>query len=284
MKISNVNNVSKLIEDYKVILCDLWGVIHNGVNVFENAHKFLRAAHKKNIPIFFISNAPRPEAVVRRGLTEKLHLDEKYYEFIFTSGDTGAIHINKLKHGKSYFHLGPDKDKDLLDVISIKSHPNYEIADFVLCTGLMDDSFEKPNHYSSIFKEFISHDKEMVCVNPDVTVYRGEQLISCAGGLARLYKEMGGNVKLYGKPYTEIYDYAYQHLINQGVAKNKSEILAIGDSFKTDILGAELFDIDYLFIQSGIHKSEIKHQNDLPKLYKMYVGSEFKELKTSITI
>ena len=164
MKITNVNNVTEFIEDYKVILCDLWGVIHNGMSVYENANKFLDHAHQKNIPVFFISNAPRPESVVRKGLTNKLHLNEKYYEFIFTSGDTGAKHINELKHGESYFHLGPDKDEDLLDTINIKKHSDYEIADFILCTGLMDDSFEKPHHYSGMFEEFISHKKEMVCV------------------------------------------------------------------------------------------------------------------------
>lgn len=284
MKITNVNNVTEFIEDYKVILCDLWGVIHNGMSVYENANKFLDHAHQKNIPVFFISNAPRPESVVGKGLTNKLHLNEKYYEFIFTSGDTGAKHINELKHGESYFHLGPNKDEDLLDTINIKKHSDYEIADFILCTGLMDDSFEKPNHYSGVFEEFISHNKEMVCVNPDEIVYRGEQLISCAGGLAGLYKEMGGKVKLYGKPHNEIYDYAYQYLMENGLVKNKSEILAIGDSFKTDILGAELFNIDYLFIQSGIHKNEIKHQSDLSKLFKMHVGKEIREFKTSKTL
>ena len=124
----------------------------------------------------------------------------------------------------------------------------------------------------------------MVCVNPDEIVYRGEQLISCAGGLASLYKEMGGKVKLYGKPHNEIYDYAYQYLMENELVENKSEILAIGDSFKTDILGAELFNIDYLFIQSGIHKNEIKHLSDLSKLFKMHVGKKIKEFRTLKTL
>tara|TARA_B100001057_G_scaffold11138_1_gene10609 strand:+ start:1262 stop:2116 length:855 start_codon:yes stop_codon:yes gene_type:complete len=284
MKITNVNNASELLHKYKVILCDLWGVIHNGKELFDNANKFLTDAHKIDKPIFFISNAPRPESVVRKGLSNKLKLDEKYYKSIFTSGDTGARHINDFKHGKSYFHLGPDKDKDLLETINIEKHLDYEVADFILCTGLIDDSFEKPSNYATIFEEFISLDKELVCVNPDEIVYRGENKISCAGGLARLYGEMGGNVKLYGKPYNEIYDYAYKSLLDQGIVNGKSDILAIGDSFKTDILGAELFNIDYLFIQAGIHKNEIKNEDDVSKLFDMHVGKKIKELKISIRL
>ena len=181
----------------------LWGVIHNGVSVYENANKFLGHAHKKNISVFFISNAPRPETVVRKGLTNKLHLNEKYYEFIFTSGDTGAKHINELKHGESYFHVGPDKDEDLLDTINIKKNSDYEIADFILCTGLFDDHDNDLNYYRKFLEKQIS--KKLVCTNPDLTVHKGNIEELCAGSVAKVFEELGGKVIYYGKPHKEIY-------------------------------------------------------------------------------
>ena len=130
---------------------------------------------------------------------------------------------------------------------------NFNEADFILTTGLYDDSFETPKDYNDLFNDFIESEKPIVCVNPDEIVYRGVNSIFCAGALGKYYEKLGGKVVYYGKPYVEIYDQAFQDLKNMNNIENKSDILAIGDSIKTDCLGAQNFNLDFVFIMNGIH-------------------------------
>ena len=140
-----------------------------------------------------------------------------------------------------------------------------------MLTGLYDDSRESPKDYSDVFKNFIEREKSVVCVNPDEMAHRGENTIFCAGALGKLYEELGGEVTYYGKPHFEIYDQVLQDLSNSDKIQNKSDILAIGDSLKTDCLGAQKFNLDFIFIMNGVHKDEIsiiKNNEDISKLAK----------------
>mgnify|MGYP003324032445 CR=1 FL=1 len=134
--------------------CDLWGVIHNGVEVFSDAKSYLEAMKENNIDVYLISNAPRPEAVVRNGLINKLNLNPELFKKIYTSGDTGTQYINSKVHGQSYYHLGPEKDYDLLENINIQKTNDIESSEFVVCTGLYNDNDERPEDYKNIFEDF----------------------------------------------------------------------------------------------------------------------------------
>ena len=165
------------------------------------------------IDVYLISNAPRSNHVVQEGLTNKLGLNPDLYKHIYTSGDIGTKFINKKIHGESYFHLGPAKDYDLLENINISKVDNFNEADFILTTGLYDDSFETPKDYNDLFNDFIESEKPIVCVNPDEIVYRGVNSIFCAGALGKYYEKLGGKVVYYGKPYVEIYDQAFSLML-----------------------------------------------------------------------
>ena len=277
MEIKKIISAAEFSLSYRVILCDLWGVIHNGIEVFTEAKSYLEKMKENNIDVYLISNAPRPEAVVRNGLINKLNLNPKLFKKIYTSGDTGTKYINSKLHGQSYFHLGPEKDYDLLENINIQKTNDIKSSEFVVCTGLYNDNDERPEDYKNIFEIFLKQNLEMVCVNPDEIVYRGQARLFCAGALGKYYEKIGGKVTYYGKPYSEIYDFAMADLLSKDT-DIKKEILAIGDSFKTDCLGAYKSDLDFLFIKNGIHKIEIVNDDDLVRISEANLPETYKTL------
>ena len=147
----------------------------------------------------------------------------------------------------------------------------------MFCTGLYNENDECPEDYKNIFVDFINQNLEMVCVNPDEIVYRGQARIYCAGALGKYYEKLGGKVTYYGKPYPEIYDFVMADLLSKNT-KIKKEILAIGDSLKTDCLGAHNSDLDFLLIKNGIHKTEITNDDDLVNLSKSNLPETCKTL------
>lgn len=278
-----VNEIQRSIEyalGYKVILCDLWGVIHNGKNLFKHSISFLECMKENNIKVIFLSNAPRPSYVVENGLNNKLGLDKNLYDSIVTSGDVSCEYINKNVHGDSYFHLGPDKDLDLIEKISIKRSDISSNFDFILCTGLLDDETEQPEKYKDQFENFIEKNLKLICANPDEIVYRGDKMIPCAGNMANYYSLLGGEVKSYGKPHQEIYEHVFNTIKEKKMCESKSEILAIGDSIKTDIYGASEFGIDSILIQDGIHKEDIKTEGDIVTLAKKHLDNNLQTINT----
>jgi len=280
MKVNQIQESVEYALGYKVILCDLWGVIHNGKALFQHSISFLEKMKKNNIKVIFLSNAPRPNYVVEDGLNKKLGLNKDLYDGIITSGDVSCEQINKKIHGESYFHLGPSKDFDLLDRILIQRKDASSNFDFILCTGLLDDEIEQPETYKDQFEDFINKNLKLICANPDEVVYRGNKMISCAGGMAKYYSSLGGDIKSYGKPYQEIYEYAFNIINMEKLCESKSDILAIGDSIKTDIYGAKKFGIESIFIQDGIHKEGIKGEEDIINLAKEFLDDDVQEIVT----
>jgi len=284
MKIQSIDNVTAFAKNYHVILCDLWGVIHNGKRLYQESLTFLENMKKDGKFIILISNAPRPNNIVEEGLNNKLNLSKDLYDLILTSGDVGCEILNKREYGNTYYHLGPKKDQDLLKGISLEQSKNLDECEFVLCTGIDDDEQEKAQDYSNILEEFLKRDLMMVCVNPDKIVYRGSKQIPCAGSVAELFLSKGGKVKYFGKPYNEIYEHLFHLLKKKAVLRNKAEILAIGDGMATDILGAINFGIDFIFIQSGIHQNEINSEDDLNFLVKKYIKKTLSKINTASSL
>ena len=250
--------LSSIVENYQLFYVDLWGVVHNGVSLHDEAIKALKGITQKGKDYILLTNAPRPNRAVKTFL-EKLGMDKEIREHVFTSGEASLVYLKKNLLNKSFFHLGPPRDIDLFkDFEKMKSN-RIENCDYILCTGLFDDHNEDLNYYKNLFKNNIK--KKMICTNPDLIVDKGGVREFCAGSAAMIFEKMGGEVVYFGKPYPEVY--------NQSTDNNNKKILSIGDNLNTDIKGANLLNYDSLIISNGIHKNEIKEKG-IEKVAKSY--------------
>jgi HAD superfamily hydrolase (TIGR01459 family) len=250
-----IPHFSSLAHDYDVLLCDIWGVIHNGLASFPDACDALMRARAQRATVILITNAPRPSTVVARQL-EKLHVPRETYDAIVSSGDVTRSVIEQ-RYGQSLFHLGPERDHSIFAGLGVTFAP-LESADYVVCSGLDDDDTETPDDYRARLELMLKRKLFMVCGNPDVVVERGDKLVYCAGAIADLYATMGGEVLYAGKPYKPIYDLALAKAEDAaGVKPALNRVLAIGDSVRTDLKGARTLGLDFLFVTSGIHAEEL---------------------------
>jgi HAD superfamily hydrolase (TIGR01459 family) len=250
-----IPHFSTLAPDYDVLLCDVWGVVHNGVVVFAHACDALMRARARGATVVFITNAPRQSEVVARQL-EKLQVPRETYDAIVSSGDVTRSVI-QTRAGQSLFHLGPERDHSIFSGLKMRFAP-LESADYVVCSGLDDDDTETPEIYRARLVAMLKRRLFMVCGNPDVVVERGDKLVYCAGSIADLYATMGGEVLYAGKPYRPIYEMALAKA--EAAAGRKvalKRVLAVGDSVRTDLKGAHTVGVDFLFVTSGIHAEEL---------------------------
>jgi HAD superfamily hydrolase (TIGR01459 family) len=246
---------SALAPGYDVLMCDVWGVIHNGLTASPHACDALMRARARGAAVILITNAPRPNAVVARQL-DKLHVPRETFDAIVSSGDVTRSVIEE-RPGQTLFHLGPERDRSIFTGLNVKFAP-LESADYVVCSGLDDDETETPDDYRQRLETMLARKLFMVCGNPDVVVERGSTLVYCAGAIADLYATMGGEVLYAGKPYRPIYDRAMaeaEKVTGRKVALDR--VLAIGDSVRTDLKGARTVGVDFLFVTSGIHAEEL---------------------------
>ncbi|WP_294539351.1 TIGR01459 family HAD-type hydrolase [uncultured Rhodoblastus sp.] len=256
-----LSNLSELCERYDGVLCDIWGVLHNGERSQAAAADALRHLRRLGKPVTLITNAPRPKAEVAEQLAS-LGITAESYDAIATSGDVCAQAIVDRLPGLPYL-IGPDRDLPVFAAASSLAGRKIapvplEAADFAVCTGLVDDTVETPDDYVGVLKALRAKNLPMICANPDLVVYRGDQLVFCAGAVAERYEAMGGEVEQAGKPYAAIYRLALGLLER---ARNRpldlDRVLAIGDAMHTDIAGATAMGLDSLLITEGIHRKEL---------------------------
>jgi HAD superfamily hydrolase (TIGR01459 family) len=249
------DHFAPLAAGYDVALCDVWGVVHNGVAATVEACQALKQFRQCGGTVVLITNAPRPGDVVT-GFLDALAVPRDTYDGIVSSGDvTRAVVAGRA--GQRVFHLGPARDLPIYDGLDVTS-VGVERADFVVCSGLFDDTTETPAHYADLIATMRARNLLMVCANPDIVVERGDHLVYCAGAIADAYADVGGEVLYAGKPYRPIYEQALtaaQSLRPQPIDRRR--VLAIGDSIRTDLKGAAAFGIDCLFVTAGIHAEEI---------------------------
>ncbi|WP_027230205.1 TIGR01459 family HAD-type hydrolase [Phyllobacterium sp. UNC302MFCol5.2] len=261
----HLQRLDVLMDRYDVLLCDVWGVLHNGVDSFAPASAALQRARQAGLTVVLITNAPRPFA----GVAEQIHalgVPESAYDRIVTSGDVTRELIRNAP--RRVFHLGPERDETLYDGIDVELVEERE-ADVVVCTGFFDDDTETPEDYADMLVRFRSRNLPFICANPDIVVERGDRLIWCAGALARDYGQLGGRTLIAGKPHRPIYEAAVAAAEDvRGTPVERSRVLAIGDGMLTDIKGADLFGIDVLYISGGIHAGDyvMGGVHDLEKL------------------
>src|SRR3984957_3704994 len=250
---------ASLASEYDGFVLDLWGVIHDGVNAFPHAVdclSHLRDAGKKTL---LLSNVPRPNDAVRT-MMRRMGIEDALYTDILTSGE--AVRRALLSPpdawwsalGRRVYHLGPERDRPVLEGLPLTTADTPGEADFVLNTG--PDDHRNPsdmNEFEPILRDCAKHRLPMICGNPDLEVIRGGVRVLCAGALAVRYQELGGDVRSLGKPDPAI----YQPVLAQ-LAMPKDRVLAVGDSLRTDIAGATAVGRGTRWVLDGLHGEALR--------------------------
>jgi HAD superfamily hydrolase (TIGR01459 family) len=274
LTLSLTHRFSTLASSYDVVLSDVWGVVHNGLAAWPDACDALARYRAMGGTVVLISNAPRPGDGVTRQL-DRLKVQREAYDAIVTSGDVTRSVMAK-RPGEPMFHLGPERDIGIFSGLDAPAAPVDQAA-YVVCTGLVNDDVETPEDYRELLGRMRERGLFMICGNPDLVVERGDRLVYCAGAIADLYGEMGGEVLYAGKPYRPIYDQALaQAAALRGRETPSARVLAIGDSVRTDLKGAADLGVDVLFVTSGIHAEELggRDDPDLVTLGRLFAEAE----------
>lgn len=250
-----IAGLSALADAYDGIICDIWGVLHNGVSPYPAAAEALAAFRARGKAVVLLTNAPRPAAAVETLLSDHYRIGRDSYDEIVTSGSV-ARKVFAAETRKRLFHLGPDHNLGLFDGLDVELVGEDE-AEYVALTGLFDDETETAETYRPMLTRFAARGLKVYCANPDVVVERGERLVYCAGALAQLYIELGGDTLIIGKPYKPVYDDALAALARAlGRPVDARRVLAIGDGLPTDIKGAWGQGLDVLMVTAGIHGAD----------------------------
>jgi HAD superfamily hydrolase (TIGR01459 family) len=251
----SISGLSDLASSYDAVLSDVWGVVHNGVAAFPSAVDALIRFRQAGGKVVFITNAPRPSAPIV-AMLERLGVPQEAYDAIVSSGDATRVMIGKYR-GRAIHHVGPPTEDDALyEGLNVR-RTSADEAEVVVVTDLDTDE-DTPEMYRERARQWLARKLPMICANPDRVVEHGDKIIYCGGALGDLYSAMGGMVHMAGKPYQPIYEEAFR-LAEQanGGALDKSRVLAIGDSVRTDATGAAQFGIDLLFVTGSIHAAEL---------------------------
>jgi HAD superfamily hydrolase (TIGR01459 family) len=256
-----IEGLSAIADRYDAVLCDIWGVLHNGRQAFPPASDALVAFRRRGGAVVLISNAPRPSAWIRPQVVG-LGVSPDAFDAIVTSGDV-TIGLIAERGAAPVHHIGPKRDLALFEAAAAEAGARpvlvgLEQASYVLCSGLFDDRIETPDDYAERLSAMAARRLTLICANPDLVVHRGADLIYCAGALAQAYEALGGEAIYAGKPHAPIYHAA---LAAAGAARRaplkRSRVLAIGDAMRTDIAGAAGQGLDALFVAAGIHRDAL---------------------------
>ena len=242
-----MNFLDSLDARYRLILCDIWGVVHDGVHLYPGATERLRQWKDEGRCVALITNAPRTAEAVEQQLS-RIGLPHDAYDFVATSGEAGIVALNEL--GRPVGFVGTAGDRQILEGRGIRIADNENFTELA-CTGVTEDRPD-PGDYLLDIERWAERDVHMHCLNPDRVVIRGGFPEACAGAIAEQYEALGGRVTWYGKPHEAI----YRHALRRAAEPPISEVLAIGDGLQTDILGAARMDFDAVFVTGGIHAGE----------------------------
>ena len=249
-----IAGLSELAPRYDALLCDVWGVIHNGRESFPAACAALARFRERRGPVILISNSPRPRAPVIEQL-DGLAVPRATYSEIVTSGDATRLLLAERAPGPAW-RVGPDRDAPLYEGLGVRFADLADAA-FISVTGPFDDENDEPADYRDDFVRGVERGLPMICANPDIVVQRGEKLVYCGGALAQLYESLGGTVVMAGKPYPAIYELSLTRAAQAlGRPLDPAKVLCIGDGLPTDVRGANARGLDILFCANGIHGAE----------------------------
>ncbi len=263
------SGLKSIASEYDLFFIDIWGVLHNGIKLYENAVRVLEELSKNKKKFILLTNAPRPNLTVINTL-KNMGL-KNFSETVFTSGEASLRYILEKFNNKKFFHLGPPRDFDLFKKFEDKKVTDIDDSDYILCSGLFEEYENDLDYYKKFLSKHIS--KKMICTNPDLIVDRGNKREYCAGSIAKSFEEIYGEVIYFGKPHPPIYELAAN-------VKDK-KVLCIGDNLNTDIKGAVIQNFDSLLITGGIHRQEILKSSivNVLKNYDAKINYFQKELK-----
>jgi HAD superfamily hydrolase (TIGR01459 family) len=232
---------------YRLILCDIWGVVHDGVNLYPGAAERLRQWREQGRSVVLITNAPRTAEAVEQQLAH-IGLPSNAYDEVATSGEAGIEALLAL--GKPVGIIGTAGDRAILEGRGVRIAVDDVFTDLA-CTGVTEER-PRPEDYAQDLERWAERDVHMHCLNPDRLVIRGGVPEACAGAIADIYQMLGGRVTWYGKPHETI----YRHALHLAGDPPKDEVLAVGDGLQTDILGAARMGFDTVFVTGGVHAGE----------------------------
>lgn len=275
-----ISALSEISDRYKALFVDLWGCVHNGVHALPEAVAALQAYRANGGAVVLVTNSPKPRAGVAIQL-KTFGVPDDAWDTIATSGDSARSAMYRGAVGQDVYFMGEEaRDAAFFEPIHIIENPvnirrvPLKDAEGIVCCGPFDP-MAHPDVNRPDFLYAKQKGLKLLCANPDIVVDRGETREWCAGALARLYTEMGGESLYFGKPHPPIYDLARRRLGEIGKFAPDTSILAIGDGIQTDIKGAIGEDIDSLFISGGLAAAETKttHQPD-PEALNAYLQKE----------
>lgn len=250
-----VSSLSEIADRYDAVFCDLWGCLHNGREPYDAAVAALQGFRAGGGAVVLLTNAPRPWREVQKQI-ERMGVPADCWDVIATSGDSARLAMFEGVVGKHVYFIGMDFDLTFFDPLHIVENP-VEIsrvplaeAEGIVCTGLRDPN-EDPAIYRPEFLRAKQQGLKLLCANPDIVVDRGEVREWCAGALAQLYEEMGGESLYFGKPHPPVYDLARRRLSTVKQVED-TRILCIGDGIHTDVAGGLAEGLDTLFVTGGL--------------------------------
>jgi len=251
---------SEIADNYDAAFVDLWGCMHNGLVAFPAAVAAMQAFRANGGKVVLLTNAPRPRGPVEAQIT-RLGIPADAWDVIATSGDSARAAMYRGAVGEKVYFIGEDHDRAFFTPLNLIDNPvNIEQvplneAEGIVCCGPADPHAD-PAAYRDDFLAAREKGLKLLCANPDIVVDRGESREWCAGALAALYTEMGGESLYFGKPHPPIYDLARRRLAKLDGAQDDPRIICIGDGIRTDILGAVGEGYDSLFITGGLAAAE----------------------------
>jgi HAD superfamily hydrolase (TIGR01459 family) len=252
---SALSGLAEIAGDYDALLCDVWGVVHNGVAAHPTAVEALLAYRRNGGRVVLITNAPRPAAPLI-AMLDGMGVPREIFDALISSGDTTRVMIAPYR-GRVVHHFGPPLvDDALYEGLGVIRGPASE-AEVVVVTDMPDDD-DTPDMYADEIAFWLSRKLPMICANPDKLVEHGDKMVYCGGAMADIYAQQGGEVRMAGKPYRPIYEEA-KKLADSAAGRviDQKRLLCIGDSVRTDATGAGTFGADLLFITGSIHAGDL---------------------------
>ena len=257
-----ITSLAEISNRYDALFCDLWGCVHDGLTPFADAITAMQSFRAKGGTVMLVTNAPRPHEPVRKQLQE-IGVPDNAYDGIATSGDSARAAMFRGAVGKNIYFIGQTRDQDFFGPLELVEDPKaitqvtLEEAEGIVCCGPFDPLADlEEMRPQLLFAK--TKGLKLLCANPDIVVDRGNTREWCAGALAKLFTEIGGESLYFGKPHSPIYDLARRRLNTLGKSIPDSRILCVGDGVLTDIHGALGEELDSLFITGGLAARETK--------------------------
>ena len=257
-----INSFAEISDQYDAAFVDLWGCMHNGIEAFSEAVTAMQAYRQRGGKVIYVTNAPRAWPLVVEQM-KHWGLPDDTWDAISTSGDAARVAMFSGAVGEKVWFIGEDRDLTFFNPIKVVENPvdiqrvPLDDAEGIVNCGPFDPQADPQDMRPQLL---LAREKglKMLCANPDIIIDRGEKREWCAGAVAKVYEEMGGETLYFGKPHPPIYDLARRRLLQEGIEPDEAQIICIGDGIKTDISGAQGEGYDSLFITGGIAAEETK--------------------------